>query len=621
MASYQNFQNDTNKFSKSPNQFKRVDSSTKERSLDEEWQEKLIDWTTFYRRNIHRFIQHYLGVQLYLYQILWIYLMSIFPRFMSVASRASAKSFLIALYAVAKAILYPGTTIVIMSATKKQAGLIISEKIQGILIPNYPNIAREISKVSSNKTDWDVSFHNGSKIVVVAASDNARGYRSNFNIYEEFRLIDKDTIEKVGTPMLEIRQTPYLKKDEYKQYYEEAEEAYISSGGFKSEWIWTELIKYVNNFFKGKGFCFFGTDYYISIKHAIKSPSQIAGDKDTMSETSFAMEYQNIMIGESEGAYFKYEDFKKNANLKWAFYPYKLNDVIKKEKSKDNIKDKDEVRIIIADIAMAGGQKNDNTIIQCMSLYPSNKGYLRELKYIESLNGLNTEKQVLRLKQIFHDFEADWFVLDIANAGRSIYDLLTKKTIDDMRVRDDGKIIEYDALKITDNTKYQLVSDDIVKDLQNRTLMSNAIPVIIPVNGSIEFNHLVHIEVKKQLNDRKIEFLIEPEKAEDLLYKNKTINGSSTSEEKIFVMQPYLENSELVNESVALESTWVSGKLKLVEPRSGRKDRYMTLGYGNYFASILERCLLKETDNADIKSIMSLMGGSNKNKSLNNIFR
>ncbi len=620
MASYNNYQNNTKKYSKSDNQFKRIDSSTKERELDEEWKQKLLDWTTFYRRNIHRFIQHYLGVKLHLYQIFWIYLMSQFSVFMSVASRASAKSFLIALYAVAKAILYPGTNIVIMSATKKQAGLIISEKIEGILQPNYPNIAREISKIQSNNTNWEVFFHNGSKITVVAASDNARGYRSNLNIYEEFRLIDKEVIEKVGTPMLEIRQTPYLLMDEYKKYYDEAEEAYISSGGYKSEWIWTELVKYVNNFYQKKGFGFFGTDYYISIKHAIKTINQIEKDRDTMSETSFAMEYQNLMIGESEGAYFKYEDFKKNSSLKWAFYPYKMNDIIKNTKKESN-KDKDEIRILVSDIAMAGGQKNDNTIIQCISLFPTSKGYLRQLKYIESLNGLNTEKQVLRLKQIFHDFEADWFVLDIANAGRSIYDLLTKKTVDDMRVRDDGKIIEYDALKITDNPKYQFVSEDIVKDLQNRTLMSNAIPVVIPVNGSLDFNHLVHMELKKQLNDRKLEFLIEPEKAEDILYKNKTITGSSSLEEKIFIMQPYLENTELINESVALESTWVSGKLKLVEPRSGRKDRYMTLGYGNYFSSVLERGLLKENDNTDIKSIMGIMNGYKRNEGLSKIFR
>jgi len=621
MASYNGYQNERNKYAKSSNQFRKADSSTKERELDAVWREKLTDWTTFYRRNIHRFIEHYLGVELYLYQIIWIYLMSQNSVFMSICARASAKSYLIALYAIAKCILYPGTNVVIMSATKKQAGLIITEKIQGIFQPKYPNIAREIDKIVSNNTNWEVFFHNGSKIVVVAASDNARGHRSNLNIYEEFRLVKKEIIDKVGTPMLEIRQAPYLKKEEYKNCFYEAEEVFISSGGYKHEWIWSELVKYINGLYQGKSYGVFATDYFTAIKHRIKTFSQIQIDKEKMDETSFSMEYQNLMIGESDSAYFKYKDFKNNSDLELAFYPHKNEEIIK-TRQKHKTKEIGEIRLLIADIAMAGGQKNDNTIIQLMSLQPSSKGYIRQLKYIESCNGMNTENQVLRLKQIFNDFQCDYFVLDIANAGRSIYDLLTKKTIDTTRVREDGEIIEYDALKITEDSKYHLVNKDTIDDLKQRTLLANASPVIIPITGTVELNHLVHMEMKKTLNDRKIQLLINPEKAEDMLIKSKRITGETNNDERIDLLKPYLETNEMINESVSLESVWTSGKLKLVEPSGNRKDRYMTLGYGNYFASVLERYLLKQEDNNDMKSIMGLMSnGFKKENTLKNIFR
>ena len=32
----------------------------------------IIDWTTFYRRNIHRFIEHYFGIKLYFYQKIYL---------------------------------------------------------------------------------------------------------------------------------------------------------------------------------------------------------------------------------------------------------------------------------------------------------------------------------------------------------------------------------------------------------------------------------------------------------------------------------------------------------------------------------------------------------------------
>ena len=39
-------------------------SIVKEQDLTKEFEDKLIDWCTFYRKNIHRFVEHYLGINL-----------------------------------------------------------------------------------------------------------------------------------------------------------------------------------------------------------------------------------------------------------------------------------------------------------------------------------------------------------------------------------------------------------------------------------------------------------------------------------------------------------------------------------------------------------------------------
>ena len=76
----------------------------------------MIQWTTFFRRNLHRFATDFLGIKLHLYQIVALYLMGINQFIVIVASRATAKSFLIALYACCRCILYPNSMIVLSSA-------------------------------------------------------------------------------------------------------------------------------------------------------------------------------------------------------------------------------------------------------------------------------------------------------------------------------------------------------------------------------------------------------------------------------------------------------------------------------------------------------------------------
>lgn len=136
--------------------------------------DRIKSWVTFYRQNPSFFIEHYLGIELHAYQRFWINLMPRSTQFLGVCSRASAKSWLIGVYTMARCILYPGTTIAISSSTKAQAGLIISEKCLD-LYNTQPNLRREISNIVTNQNKWEVTFYNGSKINVVISDDRGRG--------------------------------------------------------------------------------------------------------------------------------------------------------------------------------------------------------------------------------------------------------------------------------------------------------------------------------------------------------------------------------------------------------------------------------------------------------------
>jgi hypothetical protein len=192
--------------------FKNSKQMVKAEELQGAKRDNLIDWITFYRRNVHRFVEHYFGIQLHPYQLLWLYEMSVCDSYVAICSRAVGKSWLIGVLACARAVLYPNSEIVIVSSTKEQAGIIVSDKIT-TLRNDHPNLAREIKNVVTNMNKWQVDFHNGSVIKVVASRDSSRGKRSTFTIFEEFRIIDLQVLDSVIRPFAYIRQTPYLKKN------------------------------------------------------------------------------------------------------------------------------------------------------------------------------------------------------------------------------------------------------------------------------------------------------------------------------------------------------------------------------------------------------------------------
>lgn len=381
--------------------------------------DRLKSWVTLYRNNPSIFVEHYMGVNLFPYQRFWINLISRSTEFVGIASRASAKSWLVAVYCIARCILYPGTVITLSSSTKAQAGLIISEKCL-TLRDEYPNIARECSDLVTNQNKWEMDFYNGSKVVVVISGEGGRGYRSNVTILEERRLIPNIIIDSIIRPFLVSRQPPYMKNPVYSQIgelREEPLEIIISSAYYKSHEWWPECKTFLKDIAAGdtdtKAIFF---DYQISLKHGIKTKKQMDKEKRNLDPITFMMEYGNIPYGSSSTSFYRMELF--NRSTKWSWRPIRDETFISDKKNKYDIpKLSDEYRVVSVDVAMRSGIQNDNTIIMCARLTPTRKGWQTEISYLESHNGMNTNIQALRIKQIATEFQADTIVLDLKNAG------------------------------------------------------------------------------------------------------------------------------------------------------------------------------------------------------------
>lgn len=397
-----------------------------------------IQWVTFFRKNLHRFAMDYLGLKLHLYQIIMLYLMGVYNFIVIIASRASAKSFIIALYSCCICILYPNSMVVLTSATKNQAKLLVSEKIEKELMTLSPILRKEISKIKNNQNEIIVYFRNHSTITVVIANDNARGYRSTVACREEFRQISKEMEDSVISPFQIIRQTPYMKDDFYvnvPELQEEPIDVYISSSWIDNgHWMWSIVDQAYDEMLRGKPSCLLAFDESVALKHKIKSMRYFQTQKKKQDPTTWELEFMNTRLKENRSAFFTYSMLQQNQRCKKPFYPRTLLDFKMGKKNPYDIpKQNGEVRIVACDMAFVENKHNDNSIFSCMRLLPEcttykreslkdieiDNGYRRIVSYMESVQGGDVTRQAIRIRQLFEDFRADYIVLDMRNAGRN----------------------------------------------------------------------------------------------------------------------------------------------------------------------------------------------------------
>ena len=423
--------------------------------------ERIIDYVTFYRRNIPVFVEHYLKIPLHWYQIIWLYLLNMYISVVIIAGRASAKSFVIAIFSCAKCILYPNTKVVIASGSKKQASLIVKEKIQKELMPKSENLRREIETIKTSTNDIEVVFRNGSSIVVVVGGEGALGYRSTVLIFEEFKRIPKYIVDKVLKPFQMTRPSQFRTNEECEKYgvkykendefLEEAVNIYISSAAPTSHWMGKLLKDTVSSKYGDNSACMLATDYSIALKHAIKTRAQLIEAKRSTDPITWREEYENEMLREGANSYFTYGLLTKNQTNKKAFYPRRYEDVRNKHKNPYSIpKQPGEIRILACDMAfIERSNKNDNSCFTCIRALPESmtytsenidgkvvevkNGYRRIVPYIEANPGSDVDKQAIRIKQLYYDFEADYCILDTRNGGILTYDRLAKILYDESR--------------------------------------------------------------------------------------------------------------------------------------------------------------------------------------------
>lgn len=598
---------------------KKEQSRPKEKPLEER-RANVKKWTSIYRRNINLYASKRLQIRLHPFQHLMLYLMGISQVFFAICSRGLSKSFIVALFAMCKCLLFPYSEVVLTATTIKQAEKMVRNKMEKELCKKLSPVLKYyydngLIKFTYGKDEVRVDFKmNDSWIIVAPAIDSARGERSSLLIYEECRLLKKGIIDSVFEKMAHPRQAVFMTLPKYNgdsRWIEECQSIYITSARFKNEWFYRTFKTVVSECFMNKKipYNFFAADIFLSIAHGLKTKSDYFKAKKTSGELDFRMEDLNEMIGEAEDSFFSREMFNKNQVIKKAFYEYTTKEISTGIENKNRIKRPNEYRLLWIDYAFANTtskEANDNSVIGLLSMfYDDNNRFKRQVEFITTHSAGDSDGMEKRIRELFWDFQCDYIVLDLRNGGEISYNNLTKPWQHTQRSSEHWNS---HGFTVASESSLHVVQNAKVDDLRARTIDPQAIPCIIPVQGTPELNSNMWLDLQKTLTNEDILFLIDDllfsqEFEEDLSYY------SLTTEEKTLIKLPYVQTTYLINEAVNLSQEWKDGKVKLSESRSGTKDRIVALSYGNYIGTLIQNKLDKEnqTGNFDIEAWASAL--------------
>lgn len=550
-------------------------------------------WASYYRANMNRFAEDYLHVRLRLFQKILLVMMNLSSTFLYIASRGQGKSYLCAIFCCCRAILYPGSKIVIASGTRGQA-INILEKINMELKPRSKELAAEIDEKNSKISGANaiLAFKNTSYIKVVTSGESARGQRAHVLILDEFRLIKKDTIDTILRHFLASEREPEYseltpeQRDEEKKK-ERLKMMYLSSAYFQEHWSYakcTETFNFMLDDTKSNFIC--GLPYQLAIKEGLLRREDV---EEQMAESDFtepkwAMEMGAIFWGAGDGSFFDYATISKNRNIKYPMLPSSLSSKLADNKSiRIPPKVNGEKRILSADIALMSSKKhnNDATAIFINQMMPTKAGrYTSNIVYCDSYEGLRTDEQALIIRKLYDEFQCDYIVLDTNGVGLGCFDALAH----DINDPETGEI--YPALSCIND-----------KTMAERCTVPGADKVIWSIKANASLNSDCAFLLREGFRSGRVRLLVTEYDGKDNLSELKGYNQLSENDQ-LRLRLPYTHTTLLIGELVKLEHDESGGKVRIRERSGMRKDRYSSLSYNYYVATQLESKFTKRNNHA-----------------------
>ena len=470
-------------------------------------------------------------------------------------SRGFGKTWLAALAGFAICDLYPGTTVLVVSATAKQATLALG-KLK-LLAEQNPNIANEIhasnakSLVQVSKDSSSCALKNGSKLIS-ASIDSARGIRAKVIIIDEALDVDQDTLESVVSP---IRNTTRELCFSYNFKDYPSKTVTITSACEKSNQYYTNFMKDVARMAKGDRTVFVcALDYRAAAANGITDMDFFMKEKERMPEQTFQMEYGSKFVGANASSALPF-------NLT---SPCRVLDVIEIEQPK-NSKSR---YVICLDIATSTAKGSDNSIITVVKFNECQDGHFtRQVVNIRSYNGKPLDYLAEEVRRYYHiKFpNAEKIIYDARGVGDSLDRFFDRSWTDPAT----GK--EYPPLVVDDEP---LTNPD-------------AKQILHPFRAVNTLNQRIYSNLRVAFEKRTIELPIQERVVRQRQQAIEDEDRRMGREELAIYLEADALQFEMGN---IVEKTSSSGNKTYDVPHAGQhKDRYSSLAMANDYISELEK--------------------------------
>lgn len=527
----------------------------KEESIDfEVWTE----FISYYRYYIDEFACDILGLRLFPFQRLILRAMARYQNSMLIACRGLGKSYIVAVFYICVAILYPNIKLGIASGNSQQARNVIIQKIKGELSKNEA-IAREIKfPIRTSDGDCVVEFKNGSEIRAITLAqdrggDSARSWRFSYILIDEARLVKDEIIEEILIPMTKTKRQNAIRWNQS----EKGKVIFISSAYLKTSSLYKRFKFHYEEMLKGNkdymAICF---PYQVGVQAGLFDQEDIEKEleKPQMTKDKFAYEFEGRFVGSSGESYYPYELTNPCRVLERCEFqqPKKSNSIY----------------VITHDVAVSTEKNSDNACTHVIKLKLKPNGtYIKQVVFTKTVNGLSLNKQRDFLRELIHIKFPNTvkLLIDAQGAGAGLPSMFYESW-------------EYTDPKTGVVTEYPPIISDEEKDIE---MLDNAIPLIRGVHGMNNFVNLYYPYMKGCFEDGSLELLMQSAEVDNLYKSNMMSFDEYYQHIEHDILQSELSNikQDFTNNEKMTYTRIVSGK---------KRDRATSLMYGLSYVCELE---------------------------------
>ena len=438
-----------------------IDKVTQIRELKnyEAWRKQI--W--FWRTHLDRFIEDYFKIKLKPSQRVDARILGNFRSIDLVKNRGAGKTWLIAICAIALGVLYPGSSIAVISSTAEQAVLVVKKIDEKFL--QYPDVLREINASRHNKP-VQISPHkgvcwlkSGSKIESYSMG-TLRGNRAKILICDEAPEIPKNDLDAVAKPIMNETRDICIQRD-INDY--ESKIISITSACLKNNYFYTSFINILKSMSSGEKGCFaWAMSYHEAVREGISKQSFFDDQRAGMTEEKFMMEYESKFLGAAEGSVFPYDMTEKCRTL---------TDVEVAQPAKSTTD-----YIMSLDIATSSASNADNAALTTIKLVElDNGGYLKQVVRIQTFHGKRLDALATELRRNLVRFpNTIKVIVDVRGLGDAFPQFVSKPWTDPETGREFPPLVPDDEPTMIDGA-VPLIKKFVANNLLNQQMVNSTV--------------------------------------------------------------------------------------------------------------------------------------------------